>query len=68
MDLTCWDRMFGLPQSGGRGFGGIYHMRHGKSMGGFKTKEAPKPIGFLLKENKFQKYIWDGKNQKKGFQ
>ena len=51
MDLTCWDRMFGLPQIGGRGFGRIYHKRHGKTKDGSKQKSSSKNLlGFFLKE------------------
>ena len=49
MGLTCWNRMFGLPQTGGRGFGRIYHMRHGKTMDGFNISAVPKLLGFLFK-------------------
>ena len=68
MDLTCWDRMFGLPQSGGRGFGRIYHMRHGKTKDGSKQKSSSKILRVsFLKENKFQDMFLRRETHKKGF-
>ena len=49
MSWTCWDRIYGLPQSGRRGFGKFYHMRHGKIMSGFNKREVPKFLGFSFK-------------------
>ena len=42
MDLTGLDRMFGLSQGGGRGFGRIYHKRHGKTKDGSTQKSISK--------------------------
>ena len=55
MSWTCWDRIYGLPQSGRRGFGKFYHMRHGKIMSGFNKREVPKFLGFSFKGKQIPK-------------
>mgnify|MGYP005817156881 CR=1 FL=1 len=69
MDLSNWDRMFGLPQSGWRGFGRIYHMRHGKTKDGSKQKSSSKilRVSLLKERKKFQEMFWRMETQKKGF-
>ena len=68
MDLTCWDRMFGLPQGGGRGFGRFYHKRHGKSKDGTTQKSSSKPFEFLfLKESKFPRNVFENGNLEERF-
>ena len=68
MGWTCWNRKFGLPQSGGRGFGRIYHKRHGKTKDGSKQQSSSKIFwGFFLKESKFPRNVFDKGNSEERF-
>ena len=51
MDFISWDKMFGLFQSGRRGFGEFYHKRHGKTRMDQNQIKAQNQKGFLFRRN-----------------
>ena len=56
MDLTSWDRMFGLSQSGRRRFWRILPQEAWQKQEWIKTKEQPKTKKvFFLEETKSKK-------------